>query len=421
VWGTATWTYLANSAWWDVGGLFTVAAVLVVVHRRGLRFRSLGDRLSTTAFWAAVVATGGDFLLIGAGPIRGLEFHADHLTPFGMIVQLVDYARWGVVVVLLAFAARRAWPVDPAVGNSIELGAAGVDESLRGSLARALGDPAADVAVRDASSRWIDLSGHPRAEPGGERAVTILAHDGEAIAALEYDDALTAHPAVIDAAVAALALQLESGRQLALARSRERELRELAVEVLEAEDDARARLERDLHDGAQQALVGLTLQAALAARNGSGASAAQLADAVDDVAAMLHTIASGRPPALLAERGLEGALGALVATAGLPVTVELDRCTDLPDRLQRAIWFTAAEAVTNALKHSDAAHLRVTLQRSDEEVTLSVVDDGKGGVDRPPASLQQRVADVDGGLDVESDAAGTVVRARFPLATAVAS
>jgi signal transduction histidine kinase len=423
LWNESTWTRLANSAWWDVGGLLAAAAVLVIVHRRGRRFRSLGDPVGATAFWAALVATGADFLLIGTGPVRDLQSHGDDLTPFGMTVQLVDYARWGVVVALLVVAARRAWPRDAAVGNAIELGSAGVDDSLRGALARALGDPAADVAVRDASSQWIDLAGQPRAEPGGERAVTIVAHGGDAIAALEYDDALAAHPAVIDAAVTALALQLESGRQLALARSRERELRELAREVLEAEDEARGRRERDLHDGAHQALVGLTLQAALAARNGSCSSSAvarQLADAVDDVATMLHAIAAGRPPALLAERGLDGALGALVATAGLPVTVELDRCTDLPERLQRAIWFTAAEAVTNALKHAGATQLRVTLRRSDDEVTLSVVDDGGGGVERPPASLQHRVAEVAGRLEVESGASGTVVLARFPRAVVVA-
>jgi signal transduction histidine kinase len=129
---------------------------------------------------------------------------------------------------------------------------------------------------------------------------------------------------------------------------------------------------------------------------------------------MLHTMATGRPPALLAERGLDGALGALAATAGLPVTVELDPCRDLPDRLQRAIWFTASEAVTNALKHAAAANLRLRLRASGDALVLTVADDGRGGVDRPPAALQQRVAEAGGRLDVQSDASGTVVRATFP-------
>jgi signal transduction histidine kinase len=420
LWDEATWTRLANSAWWDVGGLFTAAAVLVIVHRRGLRFRTLGDHVGVTAFWAALIATGADFVLIGAGPVRELQAHDGGLTPFGMGVQLVDYLRWGVVIALLAVAARRAWPAEPSAGGTIDLDEVGVGEPLRVGLAKAIGDPDAAVAVRDASSNWIDLAGRPRAEPGIDRAATVVTQDGEEVAALEYDEALAAHPAVIDAAVAALALELESARQLARARSRERELRQLARDVIAAEDDARGRLERDLHDGAQQALVGVTLQAALAARTGTDAAGdtGLLADAIDDVIATLQTIASGRPPALLAERGLEGALGALAATAGIPVTVDIDRANDLADSLQRAVWFTASEAVTNALKHARASHLRVTLRRSSDALTLTVADDGVGGVADAPAALRQRIDDVRGRLHVDSDGSGTVVRATFPLVPA---
>jgi signal transduction histidine kinase len=418
-WDEATWTLLANSAWWDVGGLFVAAAVLVIVHRRGLRFRGLDGGIGATALLAAVVATGADFVLIGSGPVRDLGSHGGRLTPFGTAVQLVDYLRWGAVVALLAVAARRAWPADGSTGGAFELGEAGVGEPLRAGLAKAIGDPSADVAVRDASARWLELAGNPRNEPGVDRAATIVTHESEPVAALEYDDALSAHPAVIGAAVAALALELESARQLALARSRERELRQLARDVIAAEDAARRHLERDLHDGAQQALVGVTLQAALAARRDADAdpaAVAQLATAVDEVIATLHSIASGRPPALLVERGLGGALGALASTAGVPVTVDLDHADDLPGPVQRALWFTASEAVTNALKHARASHLRMTLRRMSDHVTLTVADDGVGGVRQAPAALQARVDDACGGLAIDSDGSGTVVRARFPLA-----
>jgi signal transduction histidine kinase len=326
------------------------------------------------------------------------------------------------VVALLAFAARRAWPRvveagDPSAPEVMAIDDAGIDDSLRDALARALGDPRADVAVRDAGSGWLDLSGRPRPDPGAGRAATIVAHDGEAIAALEYDDALEVHPAVVDAAVAALALQLESARQLALARNREAELRRLGREVLDAEDRARQQLERDLHDGAQQALIGLSLQSALLARanGGTSAEAAEVADATEAVAATLLTIATGRPPALLAERGLDGALGALVLTAGLPVTVDIDRCDDLPTEMQRAVWFTASEAVTNALKHAHASRLRVTLRRTTTELTVTIADNGRGGLASPPASLSRRVSNGGGALHVESNGTGTLVSATFPL------
>jgi signal transduction histidine kinase len=417
MWNESAWTLLANSAWFDVGALFAAAAVLVIVQRRRLRFRTLGDHVGMTAWWAAAVATGGDFVLIGEGPLRTLQTHGDGLTPFGAGVQVIDLGRWGLVVALLAWAARRVWPRNPAADDAIEIDDAGVDDTLRAALARALGDPRADVAVRDAGSGGLDLAGRPRSEPGAGRAVTVVAHDGDPVAALEYDDALDIHPAVVGAAVAALALQLESARQLALARNREIELRRLGREVLEAEDRARRQLERDLHDGAQQALIGVSLQSALIARanGGTPADSAEVATAIDEVAATLLEIATGRPPALLVERGLDGALGALMLTAGLPVTVDIDRCDDLPVEMQRALWFTASEAVTNALKHARASRLQVTLRRTSTDVVVTISDNGRGGVASPPASLSRRVADGGGALHVESNGTGTLVSATFPL------
>ena len=162
----------------------------------------------------------------------------------------------------------------------------------------------------------------------------------------------------------------------------------------------------------QQALVGVTLQVALAARN-NGTATEAIADAIDEARTELLRIATGRPPALLAERGLEGALGALVLTAGIPVCVHAEPCADLAPELQRAVWFTAAEAVTNALKHSEATALELSLRRAGGEVTLVVRDNGRGGVTDAPAALRTRVDEVGGALDVKSTPAGTVVRARF--------
>ena len=104
-------------------------------------------------------------------------------------------------------------------------------------------------------------------------------------------------------------------------------------------------------------------------------------------------------------------------TAGLPVQLDVASCDDLPDALQRAIWFTAAEAVTNALKHAAATSLRVELRRNGN-VALTVTDDGRGGVASPPAALAWRVADAGGTLAVDSTANGTTIAAVFPTSTA---
>jgi signal transduction histidine kinase len=420
-WEAATWTYLTFSAWWDVGSLLWLTAIVVVVQRRRLRFRGAAAAPIMNASWiAALTATGADFVMVAQGPLRNLMTYGENsfATPYGMVLLLIDYARWGLVIAVLALAARRTWPREYAPGASVDIDAAALDKNLRDTLVRALGDPNADVAIADGKGGWVDGTGSTRTAPGTERAAAMVLRDGEPIAALEFDDDITAHPGLIDTGVTALALQLEARHQETLAAAREQELRGLARSVLDAEDRARRRLERDLHDGAQQALVGVTLQAALAARaNGGGASgsgdAHELAESVDSARDELLGIASGRPPALLAERGLDGALGALVLTAGLPVRVQADPCGDLPDHLQRAIWFTAAEAVTNAVKHANASSLELSLLRASGTVTLTVCDNGRGGVDHAPSALSARVDEADGRLDIESGRRGTVVCARF--------
>jgi signal transduction histidine kinase len=415
-WHQATWTLLVHSAWWDVGALLAAVAVLVVVRRRTLRFHGAGSTIAAPALWAAVVATVGDFFLLGAGPLRDLMNHGDGLTAFGSFIEIIDLGRWGLVVAILAVGARRSWPRERAGRRTIDLGSAPLDESLRSHVAHLLGDPTADVVVHDPVSGWIDLSGDARATPGADAAACVLTHDGEAVAAIEYDDAVAAHPWVVDIAVTAVALELESARQVALAQAREEELSRLAREVVSAEDAARRRLEHDLHDGAQQVLVGTTLQAALAERSGDGER--ELRTAIAEARGVLADAATGRPPALLAERGLHGALGALAVTAGVPVQVDVDACDDLPDALQSAIWYTAAEAVTNALKHASPSRLTIRLRRG-RALTLTVEDDGQGGAPAAPAALTRRVDGAGGVLHVDSTRRGTSIVAHFPIGVEV--
>jgi signal transduction histidine kinase len=414
----ATWTLLVTSTWWDVGALLWLSLILVIVQRRRLRFRGASARGMLNAAWfAALAATSADFILIATGPLRDLSWHGDRMTPFGAFVTLVDYLRWGGVVAILAIAAARWWPASvPSAASQLDIERVDSDATLRDALVHALGDSRADIALADGSGGWTDSFGHPRAVPA---VATLVLHDGVPVAALELDESIAVHPALIDAAVTGLALQLDARRQTALAAAREHELRELARAVLDADDTARRKLERDLHDGAQQALVGLTLQSALHARNAEpGESSGHLADAIDNAREELLHIATGRPPALLAERGLDGAIGALVFTAGLPVRVTAEACDDLPDALQRAMWFTASEAIANVVKHAHASQLDLSIHRNATTVFLVVQDDGVGGVREPPAALAARVADVGGALSVESNGHGTTISATFRVADA---
>ena len=240
--------------------------------------------------------------------------------------------------------------------------------------------------------------------------------------ALEYDDAFAPHPALVEAAAAALALQLEAAHQTVVAQDREAQLRRLARDVLETEDAARSRLERDLHDGAQQALVGLSLHAALAAR---GAVTADDSARVRRVSSRMRStrpasVSSrsrrGARPRLLAERGLDGALGALVLTAGLPVAVDADY-------LRRPPRAPAARDLVHRVGGGDEraeARRRVVVAAHVAEVggrhPADVEDDGRGGVVGTPQALAARVAEVDGTIAVSSNGFGTRVTAEFAAA-----
>ena len=420
----SAWTLLSFSVWWDFGALVWLSAILVVVQRRRLRFRGSTARPMLNAAWyAALAATGADFVLVMHGPLRDLDAHGLGLTPFGTVVVFLDYARWGLVVAILAVAARRSWPRESKHEDAVEIEESALDATIARHPRRRAGRSAR--RHRTGPHPWLgrhDGRAAPRTgrRPGDDRRPAR--RQARRRARVRRRDHRASNAARRGGDRDRATARGRAGRR-SLPRN-ENISSVVSRDVLDAEDHARHRLERDLHDGAQQALVGLSLQAALAARgNGHSsadgtAAASELAAAIDGARTELIGIASGRPPALLAERGLDGALGALVLTAGLPVRVVADPCADLTAALQRALWFVAAEAVTNALKHAQASSLELTLVRTDHTVILTVSDDGCGGVHVAPGALAARVNEAGGHLDVQSNDNGTTVCARFAEATA---
>ena len=205
----------------------------------------------------------------------------------------------------------------------------------------------------------------------------------------------------------------------------EEELRESRRRLVQASDDARRALERDLHDGAQQRLVALSLSLRLAeARLRSdpddaaailASARAELAHALDE----LRELARGIHPAVLTERGLAAAVEGLVARAPLPVQAELPQ-ERLPVAVEAAAYFVIAEALTNVAKYAGATLAQVRVAAANGVVTVEVADDGGGGADPVRGTglrgLADRVAALDGTLSVESPAGrGTTVRAELPV------
>jgi signal transduction histidine kinase len=197
--------------------------------------------------------------------------------------------------------------------------------------------------------------------------------------------------------------------------------------IVTAADVARRRLERDLHDGAQQRLVSLALKARMtevALPEGQDAIKAQLAEIVQglgDVSEELRAISRGIHPAILSKGGLGPALRSLACRSTVPVELDVDVPNRLPDRVEVAAYYVVAEALTNTARHAHAAEVKVSAKATDGHLDLMISDDGAGGADPANGSgligLVDRVEAVGGHLSVSSPAGvGTSLAATIPCA-----
>jgi signal transduction histidine kinase len=217
-----------------------------------------------------------------------------------------------------------------------------------------------------------------------------------------------------------VALALESAEARA-------ELNASRVRILEAGVTERRRLERNLHDGAQQRLVALAVQLrVLEKRLGDPEAATAMlrgaAYELEQALAELRELARGLHPAVLADRGLAPALETLASRSPLPVSVEGVPDVRLAEPLEAAIYFVVAESLTNAVKHAEASELRVNMSTEPGELRVEISDDGRGGADPSTGNgtglrgLADRVEALGGSLAVESaPGEGTIVRAVLPL------
>jgi signal transduction histidine kinase len=200
-------------------------------------------------------------------------------------------------------------------------------------------------------------------------------------------------------------------------------LRESRARIVEAADEARRRIERDLHDGAQQRLVGVGLSLRLAARRAEPATAVAIERCIEELMtalAELRDLARGLHPAVLTEHGLLAALQALATRSPVPVLIEADLDGRLPPTLETALYFVAAEALTNVAKYARASTATVQLRGDDHWAEVTVADDGIGGARAGAGSglrgLADRLEALGGRLSVASaPGEGTTVHARVPL------
>jgi signal transduction histidine kinase len=301
---------------------------------------------------------------------------------------------------------------------------------VRGALARALGDPSLELALwRPDRGSYIDSQGQPfeLPAPGTERAVTVLGPADAPIAALVHDPVLLERRALLTAAGAAARLALENERLQAELRAQLGELRASRARIVSAGDEERRRLERDLHDGAQQRLLSLGLALQLArvklGPDANGASAvlaeadAELRAALDE----LRELARGIHPAVLTEQGLAAALHSLAGRSPVPVTIATLPEKRLPAPTETAAYFLVSEALANVAKYARATHASISVTHAEGRVLVDIDDDGVGGADPSRGTglrgLADRVQALDGRLELESPSGhGTHLHAEIPCA-----
>jgi len=302
---------------------------------------------------------------------------------------------------------------------------------VREMLAESLGDRTLSVAYWLPERRiFVDEAGHMvrLPEPGSGRAWTAVERDGRRVAAIIHDAELDTGPELVNAAAAGAALAIDNERLKADLRARVEELRLSRVRIVEATDHARRRIERDLHDGAQQQLVSLSLDLRLlkAKLNGNEVAAAtvdQLSEKLATALAELRELARGIHPVILTERGLVPAVAALAQRAPVPVVADISIHERLTPAIEAAAYFVVAEALTNVAKYAQAENVLVDLRRDEVNVVVVVEDDGVGGADLEHGTglrgLVDRLSALDGTLELETPpGGGTRLRALIPCTPA---
>jgi signal transduction histidine kinase len=354
----------------------------------------------------------------------------DEMSNVASLLALIAFAV--LPYAFLAGLVRSRYSRAGAVGELIErLNNPEADRSLGLALADALGDRSLKLVYwRPSAGHYVTYDGRPVTlpEPGSGRAVTEVEREGIRVGAIIHDASLADEPGLVRAVAASAALALENERLEAELRARLDELQTSRSRLVEVSMFERRRLERDLHDGAQQRLVALSLQLGLAQRrlqDGDGTAAASMLDAARDELARaleeLRELARGIHPAVLTDRGLEAALEALAERTPLPVSLDQMPAERLPAPVEAAAYFVVAEALTNVARYAKASSAEVRIARNSGYAVVEVRDDGVGGADPATGTglrgLADRLAALDGRLEVHSPPGeGTTVRAEVPCA-----
>lgn len=299
------------------------------------------------------------------------------------------------------------------------------------SLARTLRDDSVRVFWWDEErGRYVDAAGHPieSNEAGrGHSVLPVASPSGQPIALIRHDRVLTDNMRLLDGVSSALRLSVDNGRLRSEVERTLDQVRQSRQRIVEAGVEARRRIERDLHDGAQQQLVSLGMRLRLAANTAREARQDELALELEGA---IHTLnqglkelrelAHGIHPSLLSQGGLALAVPELAGRCNVPVEVDVEAEGRLPELIESTAYFAVAESLANVAKHSQATRAWVRAYVEGDEVVISVRDNGIGGASLDAGTgvlgIADRIDAVGGSIHLESPrGAGTTVTVRMPI------
>jgi signal transduction histidine kinase len=373
---------------------------------------------------ARLVATAGAAalaLVLGFGAVgrlAGWDIEEGTLWAFDVTLVLVALG-------LLGDLLRGRWSQGAVTGLVVDLGELREPGTLRVRLARALGDSSLELGWWLGAGRgYVDEAGRPIAVPGaGEgRAVTPIESEDGRVAVLVHDRAVLDDRALVEAVAAATRIAVGNVHLQAEVQGRVEQLAASRRRIVEAADAQRRRLERELHDGAEQRLAAVSAHVeALAHEIDEPRTQALLAGVETELGAAraeLSELARGIHPSALTTGGLSAALAELARRAPVPVRVSVDT-RRFPAAVEAAAYFVCAEALTNVAKYACASFVGIEVHRDAGRLIVQIVDDGVGGADPNRGSglrgLADRVDALGGKLSVQSPpGAGARVVAEIP-------
>ncbi len=407
-------------------GYVLIIGGLAWLLRRWLRASGPTRRALTPVYFAAFVTS---FVSLFLRLILGVVSPTTNTSQLLSVALLLAFALVPLAVLLGLLRARMAR--SSIAELVVELGDLPEAGRLRDSLSKALGDPGLRL-LRWVPERhcYVDPEGTERPLPvsDSEQAVTVLERDGSAMMAIVHDPSLLDDPGLVPAVATAVRLTIDNQRLTDEVESRLEEVRASRARMVDASDAARRQVERDLHDGAQQRLLAISLALRMTRDQLTPEVAADLGPRLDELTAQLgaalaelRELAHGIHPAILTESGLAAALRSIATASPIPVDVDVELPARRPSpTTESTAYFVAAEGLANAIKHAGASRIRISAIVREGRLLVEVSDDGCGGAvinGSGIAGLRDRVAAIDGRLDVTSPRhGGTAVRANLPCA-----